>query len=508
MWKTVLAALGLFSAATAHAAWYEAKSKHFTVYADEDPAKLKQYASRLERFDAAVREARGVPDVETGASTRVTLFMLRDLTELRRIYGDRDAGVAGFYLPKASGSLAFMPEVVEQGAFGLSADNVFFHEYTHHLMLQDADRPLPTWLTEGFAEFFATPKFNPDGSVTIGAPPKYRAETLYSSPADRIPLAKMLSGDFLYITGMEFESLYGRGWLLTHLLSFDLKRRGQLTRYLNEIQAGIPAMDAATHAFGDIKALDRELNEYFKRDVFTVTTIPAEKLRLPPIAVRALPAGEAAMIPVKMRLLRGGKKLFEKEMAARARGIARKYPDEPAVQETLARAELAANYPQSASEAADRALQINPKSDEALLLKGRAMMEMAKAAPAKADWNAIRVVIGRANRLDPENAEPLVLFYRTFVAQGVRPTKNALDGLFYAVALAPQDQKLRLELIGRLIDDDRLDDARTALIPLAYSPHRGKWHDAVSAILVQVNARNRTEAKAKWQASLKYFEDD
>jgi tetratricopeptide (TPR) repeat protein len=508
MWKTVLAALGLLSAASANAAWHEAKSKHFTVYADEEPAKLTQYASRLERFDAAVREARGVPDVETGASTRVTLFLLRDLTELRRIYGDKEAGVAGFYLPKMSGSLAFMPEVVDRGAFGLSADNVFFHEYTHHLMLQDADRPLPTWLTEGFAEFFATPKFNPDGSVTIGAPPKYRAGTLYSTPNERIPLAKMLSGDFLYITEPEFESLYGRGWLLTHLLSFDLKRRGQLTRYLNEIQAGIPAMDAATHAFGDIKALDRELNEYFKRDVFTVTTIPAAKLRPPPVVVRALPPGEAAMLPLRMRLLRGGKKLFEKETAGRARGIARKYPDDPAVQETLARAELAANYPQSANEAADRALQKNPKSEEALLLKGRAMMAMAKAAPAAADWAAIRSVIARANKLDPENAEPLVMYYRTFVAQGVRPTKIALDGLSYAVALAPQDSQLRLELVGRLIDDDRLDDARTALVPLAYSPHRGKWHDAVNAVLVQVNAKNRTEAKVKWQAALKFFDDD
>ena len=74
-----------------------------------------------------------------------------------------------------------------------------------------------------------------------------------------------------------------------------------------------------------------------------------------------------------------------------------------------------------------------------MLLKGRAMMAMAKAAPATADWTAIRSVIARANRLDPENAEPLVMFYRTFVAQGVQPTKNAIDGLFYAVALAPQD---------------------------------------------------------------------
>ena len=135
------------------------------------------------------------------------------------------------------------------------------------------------------------------------------------------------------------------------------------------------------------------------------------------------------------------------------------------------------------------------------------MIELAKA-PRKSGLDAIRAGYRPGQRIDPENAEPLVLFYRTFVAQGVPATKIAVDGLAYAVALAPQDNQLRMEVIGRLIDDNRLTDARRVLIPIAYSPHRGKWHDAVNAILVQVNAQNRTEAKAKWQAATKYFEDD
>lgn len=142
----------------ANAAWHEARSKHFSVYADSDPAELKAYAERLERFDAAVREARGVPDVEEGAAARVTLYMVRDLKTLRKLYGYQEDSVAGFYIPKASGSVAFVPEKSEGGKFRLNAESIFFHEYTHHLMLQDADRPLPTWLTEGFAEFFATPR--------------------------------------------------------------------------------------------------------------------------------------------------------------------------------------------------------------------------------------------------------------------------------------------------------------------------------------------------------------
>src|SRR5579875_643993 len=169
MWKKLIFGLALFCAVPAHAAWYEATSKHFDVYADEEPATLKQYAEKLERFDAAARQARGVPDVKPGASTRVTLFLVRDIDAIEYLFdnsGYGDSGVAGFYLPRASGSVAFIPLKGQSGEFGLPGQNVFFHEYTHHLMLQDEDRPLPTWLVEGFAEFFASPQFNPDGSVS------------------------------------------------------------------------------------------------------------------------------------------------------------------------------------------------------------------------------------------------------------------------------------------------------------------------------------------------------
>ena len=163
---------------------------------------MKSYAEKLERFDAAFREARGVPDVAPGQATRVTLYLVRDLTTLRRLYGgSKESGVAGFYIPRASGSVAFVPEKSYKGRWELSADSIFFHEYSHHLMLQDADRPLPTWLTEGFAELFATAEFNPDGSVMIGKPPLHRAEELYQM--SDLPLEKMISGDFRNIDGWQ-----------------------------------------------------------------------------------------------------------------------------------------------------------------------------------------------------------------------------------------------------------------------------------------------------------------
>lgn len=504
-----MAALCLFSAAPAEAAWYEAVSKHFHVYADESPEDLRAFATKLETFDAAVREARGTPDVDPGAATQVTVYVLPDIAAIGRLYdGDPRSGVAGFYDPRASGSVAFVPRRGEVGTYSLNADSVFFHEYTHHLMLQAADKPLPTWLVEGFAEFFATPMFNSDGSVTIGAPPRYRAEALYDAHTYGLPLTKMLSGNFTALTGMEFESIYGRGWLLTHLLSFDLKRRGQLTQYINEIAAGTPALKAAQDSFGDLKQLDKELDAYFKGDKFTVATIPASKLHIPPIRVAPLSAAMADLMDAQIKFARGGKRMAPGALAAHARSIVASYPSDVRAQTLLAQLELAAKDYGTSVRAAEAALALDPKDDEAMLAEGEALMESAKANPKNVDWERIRLIFAGANRIDTENAEPLILFYRTFVAEGIHPTSNAIDGLKYALILAPQDAKLRLEYVGQMLKDGNFVEAHEALVPLAYSPHTGKAHDAVRKILDSVDAQNKTDAMTAWQTAEKIYDDD
>ena len=182
LWLACL--VGFASATPATAAWHEAVSKHFHVYADESPDELRAFATKLERFDAAVREARGTPDVDAGASTQVTVYVLRDIRAIRELYSNQDSAVAGFYQPRARGSVAFVPRHGETGTYELGADSIFFHEYTHHLMFEDTDRPLPTWLTEGFAEFFATPIFNNDGSVgCCGGRPTSRPASGSSNPS-------------------------------------------------------------------------------------------------------------------------------------------------------------------------------------------------------------------------------------------------------------------------------------------------------------------------------------
>ena len=127
-------------------------------------------------------------------------------------------------------------------------------------MLQDATAAYPTWMAEGYAEFFATAEFRNDGSVEFGMPPHYRGWELRL--LDSLPLPHMLGGIYHQVTGQEWVSQYSHGWLLAHYLAFEPSRRGQVTRYVDLIQTGMPALDAAKQAFGDLKQLEKDLGRY------------------------------------------------------------------------------------------------------------------------------------------------------------------------------------------------------------------------------------------------------
>ena len=134
----------------------------------------------------------------------------------------------------------------------MNADIIFFHEYAHHLMFQIIDRPLPEWVVEGFAEFMSTVRFGKERRHwDRSARANHRAWGLFGG--DRLPLATMLSGNYTKITPEQRKSIYGRGWLLVHYLTFEKSRAGQLERYVDMMSKGTPPLAAARSAFGDLK---------------------------------------------------------------------------------------------------------------------------------------------------------------------------------------------------------------------------------------------------------------
>ena len=493
--RIAIGTAALLAAVPSAATWQEAKSRHFIIYSEQKPEDLKLYAERLERFDQAVRVARGIKDPPLNDAGKLSVFVLRNSDAVEGILQARGSGIAGFYVAKAAGPVAFVNRERASSKFDLSSEEIFFHEYLHHLMLEQVDMALPSWVVEGFAEFFATAKIEDNGSVTIGYVPEYRSAGLFNLRG--LTLEEMLAASDRHIDAEEEELTYGKGWLLAHYLTFDKSRRNQLGRYITGIQKGEVPIDAAKAAFGDLKQLNRELEAYLREKRHSGLVVPAEKLAPGPVSLRPLPIDEDASMQVRMRTLLGftNKRMIAK-IAGDARSMAAQYPNSAEVQATLARAELKAEQFDQALAAAQRALAIDPAHRKAMVYKGRALMELGKKDAKKADWKAVRALFAKANRLDPDDAEPLMLFHQSYVAEGVSPTNNAVQGLEYAHALVPQDDDLRMLLVRQSIHDGRFDAAVHMYGPVAYDPHAGDEREQRLKVMDRLKAKDGPVALA------------
>jgi Flp pilus assembly protein TadD len=89
-----------------------------------------------------------------------------------------------------------------------------------------------------------------------------------------------------------------------------------------------------------------------------------------------------------------------------------------------------------------------------------------------------------------------MLFYTNFIDEGVAPTKNAEDGLLAAYGQAPFAFDLRMMAAGILLYRGDKDGARTALLPVAYSPHRASYAAIALEALTAINAGDIAKAKA------------
>lgn len=490
-----LALLGAASPATAR--WREARSAHFTIYSEAKPDALREFATRLERFDAGLRLLRNLPARDDSPSNRLTIYLTENTGVISRLMGRSGSGVAGFYKGRAGGSMAMVPRITgSEGYADFDVWVVLLHEYGHHFMYRNYPAAYPVWFIEGYAEFGSTARFLPDGSIDYGLPAKH--QTYAIDLAAQVPLRELLSGTVDQRTPYLAQAIYGRGWLLTHFLTFNQERAKQFGAYLAAINNGKPAREAAA-TLGDVAPLNRELDDY-SHSKMNYLRVPGHKLQIARIEVRELSEGADAIMAVRMRSHYGVTESQAKDLAESARKIGARYPDDPFVQTALAEAELDAEMFEAAAAAADRALAADPAAVPALVLRGRA--EVEKLARDKntdaAAWTAARRWLTRANRAEPGAPEPLWRYHESFTKQGVTPTANAVQGLLAALALAPEDDDVRFVVARQHMTDGKTAEARTALGPVAFRPHGGDQAKLAVKLLDMLDQKGAKEALALW----------
>lgn len=497
-------------AAPAHAEWWEARTDHFIVYSESSAANAKEFAEKMERLDMSLRSLQNVKfDPATSDSRKLTVFRFGDTGDINRIYtgGRGNAGVAGFYIPNLTGSVSFTPARSDSrgtgallGARGQSSkteldpEKVLFHEYTHHFMFQHFSAAYPSWYVEGFAETAATIDLKPDGSFHLGNPPQYRAEALFFSMLN--VSAERLLASTNKPTGEDQYGWYTIGWLLNHYLTFEPSRQGQLQKYLRAINDGVKPGDAARQAFGDLDKLNREITRY-KSGKLPGVDVKIADYAPPTVEMRRLTPDEEAIMDVRMRSKRGVDKKLAADVARDARSVAEKYPNSYPVQLALAEAELdhadfdAANLSR-AEAAADRALALKPNSVEAMMFKGRALLERGKKD--KALLADARTWFAKAFNEDSEHPAPLYYNYLAHYEEGGAIPESALIGLERAYDYALYDPQIKVVLARQLLAEKKGPLARDILMPYAISPHESEGSKKMREVVDLIEAKKVDEA--------------
>lgn len=468
-------------ATAARAEWREATSEHFVVLSDGPQDQLVRFSQRLEALHWLLGQATGVTTPDNGA--RVRIYLVDDVSDVRRAMGVRNTNAAGFYRPSIEGAIAVVPR--DQGDFSAT---ILYHEYAHHFMLQYLRNAYPAWYVEGFAELLATARFDRPGQISYGYVALHRSDELSFLPWT--PLSRMMAPPSSEDDEAGVAS-YGQYWLATHYLVFSPERQGQLSAYVRLLNSGQSHEQAMSAFPGGIRQLDIDMRRYLRSNRFMYQTVSLPEGVMVAPSIRILRPGEAAIINDELQAARPMSAEAHIPIATRVRAVAARYPDDPAVALLEGRLWHYAERYAEAEQAIDRTLALDPANVHALTLKGQIMLEGRKAANGSFDPEFVRDArryIVRANRTNPNHQLPFIAFYQSYRMLDEPAPQSALDGLARASRLVPQEPGLRMTVALELLDRRNLPGAREMLAPLALSPHRSSLQAYALALMEWVDA--------------------
>lgn len=485
-WAALLGAILLIGAQPVSAEWYEASSDHFVIYADNKEADIQRFAENLERYHSAMTYVTGRQVEKPSPSNRVVIYVVGDQRAIRQLAGGKSRNIAGFYIPRAGGSRAFVQEIRDKKGYPHFSTIVLLHEYAHHFLLSSKREAVPRWLSEGAAEFYAAATFNDDGSVQIGRPAQHRGPELFQ--ADPVSVQELLDPELYEQRGNPGrDAFYGKSWLLFHYLRFSQERAGQLGRYERLLIDGLSSREAGEAAFGNLDALEGELKGYARGRRFLNFVLPPDRLSVGTITIRPLTPGEVAIMDVQIQSQRGVNREEASELVIEARAIALSFPDDPGVLAALAEAEYDAGNDAEAIAAADLAIARDPARTNPYVQKGYALFRQAREADDKAAAFAAAMKPFEAlNKLENDHPLPLAYFYRSFAERRSPPNETARAALERAAVLAPFDHELQLNAGMMLIREGKHELARLFLRPVAFNPHGGGMAERAKRLIAGI----------------------
>ncbi|MCA0910928.1 hypothetical protein [Qipengyuania gaetbuli] len=476
LFAKILAAFAALVAMPAHAAdWFLAETDHFKIYSRDSKSSTEEFAQDLERLDEVLRIISGVgpDDGSLPPSSKVIVFRFGETRDMAVLAGQPGSGIGGFFIPRASGSYAFVPrrqnvtyERSNQDRFSgleLEPKAVLFHEYVHYFMFQHRNAPYPAWYREGFAEVFSTLRSEGNRFV-IGDAPTWRSLEIMAVNLD---VEKMMDPP----AKPDRETVartYGHGWLLASLLNFTPERRPQITDYVTRLARGEGRLDAAKAAFGDLDQLEKELDSY-RRGSAKVLKVPYMNAEKPKVKIRQLSADEEARIDLMIESKVGVDEKAAAKQLPKARALVEQFPQSVPVLLAAAEVEFDNKNYTEAEALSNKALAINPDSTEAAI--NLANTSLMRSLDDKAMMAQARERFIAANNMENDHPVPLYGYYLTYLLSGEEAPDSAKNALESAYQYAPFDTGIRQTLAHMFLLEGEIGITKSLLNPLIQTGH-------------------------------------
>lgn len=240
----------------------EVASPHFTLITDAGEKQARHLLDNFERmrwmFQTLFPNSKVDPDapiIVVAAKNRKQFQTMEPQDYLAK--GQLD--LAGYFLNTNEKNYV----LVRLDADSEHPYSTVYHEYTH-LQFRGTEDWMPLWLNEGLAEFFQNTEFR-DKEVLLGEP--NADDILYLRQSSLIPLTTLLRVDQkspYYHQEEKGSVFYAESWALTHYLQVNdrLKNTRRVDDYMTRMSHQEDSVVAAQEAFGDLKALEKQLGFY------------------------------------------------------------------------------------------------------------------------------------------------------------------------------------------------------------------------------------------------------
>jgi tetratricopeptide (TPR) repeat protein len=243
--------------------WVEVHSPHFTVITNDGEKQGRHILDQFERMRWVFHTM--FPSMDTDPANPIKVFAAKnaksfDALEPAAYLAKGQLKLAGLFLRTQDKNYVLLRLDAEQEQHPFAT---VYHEYTH-LQLSGAGEWLPLWFNEGLAQFFQNTDIrNKDvhlGQVSAGDLNLLRQSRLIPLPV----LFKVDATSPYYHQEDKGSIFYAESWALTHMLEINdgLNHTRHLYDFVVLLANHEDPLVAAEKAFGDLKKLQQELDNY------------------------------------------------------------------------------------------------------------------------------------------------------------------------------------------------------------------------------------------------------